>query len=593
HLAANTGYTVTIAHTVARDAAGQAPRQDIQVSFGTASTPSPVTSSPPAPAAPPVFTVTALGPVARGSHLDVLPDGSVVVSGAPPPRSATQTPAPTPVVGPAGTPAPTGATPGASSPSTPPVPSQVLRYPGGMAGPLQLGAGGGRVAVSDDGRLVATLAPASSGGASVSVVDASGGQPTVLAAADSVDGPLVWVAPDSVEYVSAGRLRSVNLQGTVHTLTPQPVGSGQVVVPAPEGHTVYFGPTIAQPLGELVDLGSLQSTPLPGASGQVVFSGDGTRLTWVDHSQPSARVLVAAVADPATTTTVATLHGPDSVAGIALSAHGRRVAVAHANGALRAVEVATGNLLASTTLSLDGDLAWAPSGDRLAAVRRDAGGDSLVVAALPGTQSAQPLPDQVPDAAASALNAFLSAQVGASTTDLSGLVGPGVDLGRLQAAGANRYYVIRDGLQSDGTVSADARLVADARDGAPVRSATESLALTQTGGRWLVSSVTASPLQPEPSGPQVVHVSSALAGGLPTVHVSFDSDLDPGTVVAAVSVRGSGGANPDAAVTYDADTRTIVVVVNDAPPGGLQLVIGTGLRDVSGQHLASQYTSPV
>ncbi|MFN2451711.1 MAG: Ig-like domain-containing protein, partial [Candidatus Dormibacteria bacterium] len=47
HLAANTGYTVTIAHTVARDAAGQAPRQDIQVSFGTASTPSPVTSSPP------------------------------------------------------------------------------------------------------------------------------------------------------------------------------------------------------------------------------------------------------------------------------------------------------------------------------------------------------------------------------------------------------------------------------------------------------------------------------------------------------------------------------------------------------------------
>ncbi|GAC1339043.1 MAG: hypothetical protein NVSMB29_05770 [Candidatus Dormibacteria bacterium] len=592
-LAANTAYTVTIGHALARDASGRAPQQDIQFTFGTAPTSVPVIPVTPAPAPAPVFSVSTLGPAAVGSRLDVAPDGSVVSGGAPfatPSSASAATPSaptsatPTAVAGPTGSPTPSAA----ASPTAAPPSAALTRYPA-TGPPVRLGSGGGTVAASDDGRLIAALVPSGSG-ASVTVVDAAGGQPTSLGSADSSNGPLVWAAPDTIEYVGGGRLRSVNLQGSTRTLGPQTVATGQTVVLASRGHTAYLGPASGQSGGQLLDLGSLQTTPIPGASSQVVFSGDGTHLAWVDHPGGSDRVLVAPVSDPATTTTVATLHGADTVRGVALSLHGGRAAVAHSTGTLRAVELGSNTLLASTTLDLDGGLVWAPAGDRLAAVRHDPGGDSVVVAALPGTRTVEALPDSVPAAASGALDRFLKAQI-TPAGDLTALVSPSLDASRLHPAGLSRDYVIRDVLNADGTVSAEVRLVADPSGGAPIRSASESLTLSQSAGQWLVSSVSLGPLQVEPTGPQVVHVSSTSAGGQSTLQASFDSDLDPGSVPAAVSIRAADGTAVDAGVHYDADTRTIVAVVGHSGTGPLHLVIGTQLRDVSGQHLAGEYRS--
>jgi hypothetical protein len=108
-----------------------------------------------------------------------------------------------------------------------------------------------------------------------------------------------------------------------------------------------------------------------------------------------------------------------------------------------------------------------------------------------------------------------------------------------------------------------------------------------------VSSLNASQLHPLAAGPHVISVNTSHQHGNLSVQVAFDSDLAPASLPGTVSVQQPSGATVPATVTYDANSRTVTVTVNDAPSGALSVVVSTALRDINGGSLAAPFTAPI
>jgi hypothetical protein len=73
-----------------------------------------------------------------------------------------------------------------------------------------------------------------------------------------------------------------------------------------------------------------------------------------------------------------------------------------------------------------------------------------------------------------------------------------------------------------------------------------------------------------------------------SIQVTFDSDLDPGTVADAIHVLDSKGRQLDATTTYS--NRTVTISGLDLKPGiQYKLVILTTLRDFLGHNIAAEY----
>jgi hypothetical protein len=116
--------------------------------------------------------------------------------------------------------------------------------------------------------------------------------------------------------------------------------------------------------------------------------------------------------------------------------------------------------------------------------------------------------------------------------------------------------------------------------------AEETLMLGPQPGTGLpaVRTVTAGPLRPASAGPQLVHLDTRAVAG--AVLLTFDSDLDPASVAAAVRLSAPGGAQIGSTATYDAATRT--VTLRPASPAARVLVrISAGLRDINGRNMSA------
>ena len=73
-----------------------------------------------------------------------------------------------------------------------------------------------------------------------------------------------------------------------------------------------------------------------------------------------------------------------------------------------------------------------------------------------------------------------------------------------------------------------------------------------------------------------------------SIQVTFDSDLDPGTVAGAVVVMDDKGKQVDATTTYA--NRTVSITGLDLKPQAqYRLVVLTTLRDVLGHNIAAEY----
>jgi hypothetical protein len=170
----------------------------------------------------------------------------------------------------------------------------------------------------------------------------------------------------------------------------------------------------------------------------------------------------------------------------------------------------------------------------------------------------------------------------------------GVDATSATPQGLTRAYIISAYLPQQGGVGASIELIVDPNaQHTTAMVASETILLAKgPNGDYLVTSALPSPLHDESAGPHVVRVSSNTAGGVTTLVVSFDSDLDPNSVAAAISVLSQGRTLNSTAVYY-ADTRSATVTISNAPAGTLTLDIATTLADFKGQTLTQSFMTNV
>jgi hypothetical protein len=96
----------------------------------------------------------------------------------------------------------------------------------------------------------------------------------------------------------------------------------------------------------------------------------------------------------------------------------------------------------------------------------------------------------------------------------------------------------------------------------------------------------ASATQPHDLGKGAQVVSLEVASD--SAKVTFDSDLDPGTVADGVSIVDSKGKQVDATVTYA--NRVVTLSGLDLKEGAqYRLVVQTSVRDVLGQNVSAEY----
>jgi hypothetical protein len=346
--------------------------------------------------------------------------------------------------------------------------------------------------------------------------------------------------------------------------------------------------------------------PLHGIQRLPAFSGDGTRVAWVDESGSAPLLQVARTgSDPsssasaASPTTVSTAAGTgDSVANVALSGDGSRIlySLAHTSGAtdVRVVSVGSG----ATVAVGDGQPVLSPvlsaAGDRVAFLRAESGGMQAAVATVPGATPSTAAPDAVPAEASSLVDRFVAAQLANDLTQMGALSDGSLALSSLTPSPVSRSYVIKAALAPDtGQVTAQVRLVRDASHDASTWFADETLKLDRSAaGPYLVTAAAISDFQTEPNGPEIVHVSSERQGTTLVVRIAFDSDLDPATVTgSSITLSGARGGPLSAEVSYEVESRTAVVRLGDMPAGALTLAVTGALHDIAGQALSSAYST--
>jgi hypothetical protein len=577
HLAGNTPYTVTIDHAAARAASGALAAADIRISFGTAPTP------PPAPSITPLAPVT-LASVSDSAQLISVADGSVIATAS----SATGTPItlqPSATSPSATTSASASASPSqsasASASASPTLAGEMVSMsPGGVV--TDLGPAASAAALAPNGlRLVAAVP--TSVGTTVELVPVDGSQRRVLARLATAVLATGWQSSDTALVAEPDRIVTVDLQGRVGTLMTLPAGTTQVIF-SPTGGQVFVGGGGSD--GQLIDLATQQTQTLPGSRLMAAFSGDGSTVAWVDATATPTQLITTPVAHQATAAIPLNRPG-DTIGAIGLDQTGSHVAVvdehAAGGGELDVLALPSGAVIASGPESRAP--AYSPQGDHLAFVS----GGSAQIAPVPGVAAGTAV-NLLPDGAASALKAFVDAQVAGDTAALQNLSAPGVDATGATPPGLSRAYVISAVTNPDMTVTATARLIVDpSRGHAAASFADESLGLSpKVGGGYQVTSLSTGPLHDEPIGPHVVSV-VPVAGDTLVLRVSFDSDLRGDSVAGAITVSTRKTGPLLTTIVYDPNTRTATITVPVGPDTAVTLMIDTSLVDVDGQALATPF----
>ncbi len=591
HLAANTPYLVTIAKTAIRSASGAAAVATISIPFGTAPTPTPV------PVAPPTLSPIVLGMNGTGGSLLYSPDGSTLLSTvglvagsstASPSASASPSPTATPA---SATPTPEGAISGA-----PEVPGGLVQYTTSGAA-TSIGSTPSAIAYSPNGgRYLAMAVDDGNGGSRIVTSLTNGSQHAKLTDSPTQVTALTWATNDRIIYTDGTTVYSVDLSHRTAVLFTLPSGSGTITALAPGGAYAYIAPATGTG-GALLDVTTGVQQPLRGAATDVAFSGDGATVAWVDQSVQPGRLYTERVGP----NVALPLSMPDETASpsdVALDFRGAEVTYVSTSStgvaSLVVAQLANGTPLAVTPISNASELTLSPAGDEVAFVASTAAGATIEQATVPGAAVIHVNGPRIPDGANDTLQRFVQAQVGSNgQPDLA-------TLATLTTAEANaaantpqnlsRAYVISAYVKPQGVIQASIELIVDPdaqHTNARVASETVLLELSPSG--YLVSSVDTSALRDESAGPHVVQVTSSTANGVTTLLVTFDSDLKPNTVAAAISAVSGVGATLATTTVYNADTRTATVTIAKAPAGTLTLDIATTLTDVEGQALASSF----
>jgi hypothetical protein len=446
------------------------------------------------------------------------------------------------------------------------------------------------------------------GRGALDVVQAKGGGPVNVIAPDGVTSPSISPAGDRIAYLRGGKIEVLTFaSGKTNEVSPTPAptlvgwakdklvwasdgiyaqgengpnrlaplpatGAISVLSIAPDGaHAIYRQD---QNLFVL-DLATGNSAQLGQANASFrAWSPDGSQLLYM-----SADGLVLADLQGATQTTLpasgeaswssqdAILIGSDTV-----------LFQVRPDGS-------NGSRVANGTYHFP---LWAPNGTSFAFVR----GNTLWVAVAPALP---PIPT-VLDQAGAVVNAFMDARLknqpdtAGALLDANGKKVYGTDGVALVINGDprfSRYYVLTQeavATQPD-TVKVVVRLVLT-HGKIDVSSYDETLTLIRDASskNFFVDQATAAAHRDLGKGAEVVNVDVTAD----TVKVTFDSDLDPGTISDGVLILDSKGKQLDVNATYA--QRTVVLTGLSLKEGAqYRLVVLSTVRDVSGHNLAAEY----
>lgn len=387
--------------------------------------------------------------------------------------------------------------------------------------------------------------------------------PTLVAWSTAKGGTLVFATADGI-FVPTG-------QGPTQLASLPTTGAVTVLSIAPDGgHAIYKQDQSIF----VLDLASGKSTQL-GESGATFagWSPDGTQLLYnaTDH-------IVVADVQGVTQSSISSGQASWSSQDAILLGGDTSISEVRPDGS-NLTRVANGTYRSPV---------WAPDGATFAFVR----GDSLWV----GTAPALPPEPTVIDEATAVVKSFMDSRLNGKGDDASKLL----DANGKQAYGPggpsllitgdphfSRYYVLTQeaiGTQPD-TVRFVVRLVLS-HGKLDVSDYEETLVLVRDANskQFLVDHATASTQRGLGKGPEVVSVDVQPA----TILVTFDSDLDPGTVSGGVLLLDSKGNQIQVTETY---ANRVVTLSGVGLKEGAQykLVVLSTVRDVQGHGVAAEY----
>lgn len=446
------------------------------------------------------------------------------------------------------------------------------------------------------------------GGGALQVVPANGGDVTVIAA-DGVTSASVSPAGDRLAYVRGGKLETLNLSdSTTSELAPSPRATlagwagSKVVWAAGDGVYTQKGSN-----------GWTQLAPLPteGTVAVVSISPDGSHAAYTQDQ----KLMVLDLTSGKSTQLGqdgATFQGWSPGSSKVMFSVTGGIAVADLNGNKTAtLPPAAPSWSSKDAILLGGDTAlsqvppdgssvikladgtynspvWAPDGMTFAFVR----GTSLWVAAAPKLPA---LPSSL-DQAKAVVDAFMQARLNNHPDEATALLD---DSGKLAYAPGglsltisgdpsfSRYYILTQEITATtpDTAKFVVRLVLS-HSKLDVSNIEETLTVVRNTDtdQFVIDQATSGAHRDLGKGAEVVGVEV----GPSSIQVTFDSDLDPTTVVGGVFVVDSHGKRIDANSNYDRKTVTISGL--DLKPGAqYKLVVSTSVRDVLGHKVASEY----
>ena len=231
---------------------------------------------------------------------------------------------------------------------------------------------------------------------------------------------------------------------------------------------------------------------------------------------------------------------------------------------------------------------WAPNGTTFAFVR----GGSVWAATAPALPAEPTALDDATAVVNNFMKARLNGQSDAATAflDDGGKAAYGPGGAKLIITGDpvfTRSYILTS--EVTGTAPDTTRFVVRlvlSHQGVEISAFEETLVLVRdaTSKQFLVDQATAGPRHDIGKGAHVVNVDVESD----SVKVTFDSDLDPGTVSDAVVIVDAKGKQLDATASY-ANRVVTLSGVNLKNGDQYTLVVKTSLRDVGGQNVTAEY----
>ncbi len=578
-LVPNVSYVVTIARQDARAQDGAMPLSKVVIPFGTEPLNATASGYPPS-----LVTVDQMATAQGAQGLAYSPNGELLLTAS---GAVVATGAVVPVVPPSSSSAPSGPAAGAV-------------YQIG-ASPSVIAAGATNAVASPDSQQLAFWSVAASGTATLDVVPlAGGGRPTTLATSSAANPEAAWLNDGSLLYADQGQLQEVNLDGqTSPVFSWVKLGPNQSFSVEPTVHALFARP---KGLPTVYNLASGSWSTLPGLQGSPQWSPSGGQMAYVGSAGGVDSIYLAGTYGSQPRQLLVAPAGV-SLAGLRYSPDGQYLAYqatspGHGTQA-GAVDIATGaSALLSTRAGLS-HLTWSPFGNALAALQQLGSGQQAVVtmelSSPPETSSSSSRAGRALDLASN----LAQLQITDSPTgagEIAQLLAPHtvIPSSTLLPGPFDRFYAVSSTPTSAGgtTYQVAIELVSDATATQPTTALQEQVTVTLGGATPQISGITLGSRTALPVGPLVVSASaqaSQSAGA--TFSLQFNSDLNPLSVSSqSISLQDSGQPISGLQISYQAATRTVVVITGPLSPGPLVLTVQAPLSDVNHVQMAVPYT---